>query len=72
MAQKTKEQLCLEVRRLRTGYDEDTETFGARLAVSGRTIENWEQGRRTPDRLAQRELEALARRLEAEHAQHIA
>jgi putative transcriptional regulator len=50
------------IRALRRTLGEDVETFGARFARSGRTVENWEQGRRAPDPLARRELERLAQR----------
>lgn len=38
-----------EIRALRIALDEDTVTFGERWHKSGRTIENWEQGRSEPD-----------------------
>lgn len=50
-----------QVRALRRALEESTAVFGARLAKSGRTIEDWEQGRRQPDRLASRELARIAR-----------
>jgi DNA-binding transcriptional regulator YiaG len=51
------------IQQLRQQLGETTATFGQRLGRSGRTIEDWEQGRRTtgPDLLAQRELEKIAR-----------
>jgi DNA-binding transcriptional regulator YiaG len=51
-----------EIQALRRVLGEDVATFGRRFLKSGRTIENWEQGRRAPDALAQRELERLAQR----------
>lgn len=51
------------IRGLRQALGEDVETFGQRFARSGRTVENWEQGRTAPDPLAQRELARLATRL---------
>jgi putative transcriptional regulator len=36
------------IRALRRGLAENTTTFGARVGVSGRTVEDWEQGRRRP------------------------
>lgn len=51
-----------EVRALRTALDEDTETFGARWQRSGRTVENWEQGRKAPDAFVLEAMRALARR----------
>jgi DNA-binding transcriptional regulator YiaG len=52
-----------DIQALRRALGEDVDTFGRRFLKSGRTVENWEQGHRTPDALAQRELQRLARRL---------
>jgi DNA-binding transcriptional regulator YiaG len=49
-----------EVRALRAALDEDTATFGQRWHKSGRTIENWEQGRREPDAFVLEAMRALA------------
>ena len=49
------------IRRLRAALEENTKTFGARFLVSGRTVENWEQGRHDPHRLVIVALETLAR-----------
>jgi transcriptional regulator with XRE-family HTH domain len=38
-----------EVRALRTALDETTARFAKRWHRSGRTIEDWEQGRSEPD-----------------------
>ena len=51
--------LRAQVRRLRAALNEDTATFGARFARRARTVEDWEQGRRTPDALCQRLIEEL-------------
>jgi DNA-binding transcriptional regulator YiaG len=51
-----------EVRALRAALREDTATFGARWHRSGRTVEDWEQGRRQPDPLAVDGIRALAAR----------
>jgi DNA-binding transcriptional regulator YiaG len=51
------------IQTLRHALDEDTATFGARFARSGRTVEDWEQGRRNPDGLVQRELDRLEQSL---------
>lgn len=45
-----------QVRAARAYVGEDTATFGARWHRSGRTVEDWEQGRRRPDPLV---IEAL-------------
>jgi len=51
-----------EVRALRTTLAEDTVTFGARWHRSGRTVENWEQGRKQPDGFVLEAIRALAAR----------
>jgi DNA-binding transcriptional regulator YiaG len=48
-----------QVKRLRAELGENTATFGARFARTGRTVEDWEQGRRLPDPLCQRLLDEL-------------
>jgi DNA-binding transcriptional regulator YiaG len=53
------------IQALRHALDEDTAAFGARFARSGRTVEDWEQGRRNPDGLVQRELDRLEQSLKA-------
>jgi DNA-binding transcriptional regulator YiaG len=50
------------IRLTRAILRENTATFGQRFAVSGRTVEHWEQGRRTPRGLTARALEQLAKR----------
>ena len=37
------------IRRLRRALEEDVRVFGARFGRSGRTVEAWESGRRTPE-----------------------
>jgi DNA-binding transcriptional regulator YiaG len=49
-----------EVRALRAALEEDTVTFAARWRRSGRTVEDWEQGRRQPDAFVLESLRALA------------
>jgi DNA-binding transcriptional regulator YiaG len=51
-----------EVRALRALLEEDTATFAARWHRSGRTVEDWEQGRRRPDPLALAGIRELATR----------
>ena len=58
-----------DIRQLRDSLGEDVATFGARFARSGRTVEQWEQGRRVPDRLVQRLLDDLAAGQQAEPRQ---
>lgn len=48
-----------QIRAIRARLGENTATFGARVGVSGRTIENWEQGRRQPSASARRWLAQL-------------
>jgi DNA-binding transcriptional regulator YiaG len=52
-----------EVRALRAALEEDTATFGARWAKSGRTVEGWEQGRRAPDAFVLAEMRRLTARM---------
>jgi DNA-binding transcriptional regulator YiaG len=51
-----------EVRTLRAALAEDTASFAARWRRSGRTVEDWEQGRREPDAFVLENLRALAAR----------
>ena len=37
-----------QIRALRARLGLNTAAFGALIGVSGRTVEDWEQGRRTP------------------------
>lgn len=48
---------------LRERLDESVAEFGARFGRSGRTVEDWEQGRRNPDILVKREMDRIANRL---------
>jgi DNA-binding transcriptional regulator YiaG len=48
-----------QIRAVRALLRENTTAFGTRLAVSKRTIEEYEQGRRRPRGLALRLLERL-------------
>jgi DNA-binding transcriptional regulator YiaG len=52
-----------QIRAIRQQLGETTTAFAARFARSGRTVEDWEQGRRNPDPLAVKELQRLAKRL---------
>ena len=52
-----------QVRRVRRALGESTAEFGARFARSGRTVEDWEQGRRQPDKLVRKLLDRLERQL---------
>jgi DNA-binding transcriptional regulator YiaG len=56
-----------EVRALRAALKEDTATFAARWLKSGRTIEDWEQGRREPDAFVLEAMRALAVRTKKRH-----
>jgi DNA-binding transcriptional regulator YiaG len=47
------------IQALRHALKESTETFGQRFARSGRTVEDWEQGRSRPDAFIQRALDQL-------------
>lgn len=48
-----------QVKRVRAALAENTADFASRFARSARTVEDWEQGRRTPDALCQRLLDRL-------------
>ena len=52
-----------DIRVLRRTVAENVATFGRRFGRSGRTVEDWEQGRRRPNLLTMRALVALARRV---------
>lgn len=49
--------------KVRLQLGESVEQFGARFGRSGRTVEDWEQGRRNPDPLVIQALERLEKRL---------
>ena len=51
-----------EIRALRATLHENTATFGARWRRSGRTVEQWEQGRRDPDAFVLEQIRTLAAR----------
>jgi DNA-binding transcriptional regulator YiaG len=51
-----------QIRAIRAALGENTAAFGLRFAVSGRTVEDWEQGRHAPRGLALKALERLAKR----------
>ncbi len=51
-----------EVRAIRAALQENTATFGARWQRSGRTVEEWEQGRRAPDAFVLENMRKLAAR----------
>lgn len=50
------------IQTLRKRLGETTNEFGARFSRSGRSIEDWEQGRRAPDALCSSLIRDLARR----------
>jgi DNA-binding transcriptional regulator YiaG len=49
-----------QIQDLRKSLKESTEQFGARFERSGRTVEEWEQGRRSPDPIVLKLLRTLA------------
>lgn len=51
-----------DIRALRARLKDTVDKFGKRLGRSGRTVEDWEQGRRQPDVLAVREMERIKKR----------
>lgn len=48
------------VQSLRHALGENTAAFAVRFARSPRTIEDWEHGRRNPDKLCQRMMDVIA------------
>lgn len=61
-----------DIRALRAALDEDTTAFAAHFCCSARTIEDWEQGRRHPDRLAQQVMVKLWKRVSSRRGLAIA
>ena len=51
-----------EIRAIRAALAENTATFGARWRRSGRTVEDWEQGRAEPDAFVLENIRALTSR----------
>lgn len=49
-----------QIQAIRHALDENTAEFGARFQRSARTVEDWEFGRRHPDRLVASMMWALA------------
>lgn len=52
-----------QIKTLRKTLALTTSDFGSRVGVSGRTVEQWEQGRRTPGGAAKMLLERLTEEL---------
>ena len=50
-----------EIRHLRRSLGLNASDFGTLVGVSGRTIEDWEQGRRKPSGPARKIMERLAK-----------
>jgi DNA-binding transcriptional regulator YiaG len=51
------------IRAIRLALGENRATFGDRFYRTGRTIESWEQGRSSPDKLATAVLDQIAEKL---------
>jgi DNA-binding transcriptional regulator YiaG len=64
--------LAQEIRRVRLALGLDVPEFASKFAVSPRTVENWEQGHRTPDPRGQRTLAALKAQVQQELAERSA
>lgn len=54
-----------DVKRIRAGYDLSQSEFAALLGISIRTLQNWEQGRRTPEGPARVLLQVAAKHPDA-------
>ena len=52
-----------QIQSLRRALKEDTKTFGARFGRSWRTVQEWEQGRRSPAPDVQQLLMALVMKI---------
>lgn len=50
-----------KIRELRASVGESVEVFGKRFGRSGRTVEDWEQGRRRPDVMVLLSMQRMAR-----------
>ena len=50
------------IRRLRDAYDETQHAFARRIGVAPKTVQDWEYGRRTPNRWLVKELDRLAKK----------
>jgi len=61
-SKKKRSKLATSIVILRDYLDENVDTFGARFLRSGRTVEDWEQDRRTPDPLVIRMLDKLVKK----------
>lgn len=55
--------IAQRIRAVRSGLGETVAVFGARFARSARTVEDWEQGRRSPDPLVIQALTVLEKKL---------
>ena len=53
------------IRRLRDTYDETQGAFARRIGVASKTLQDWEYGRRIPNRWLVKELDRLARKVRA-------
>jgi DNA-binding transcriptional regulator YiaG len=51
------------IQSLRHALQESTDAFGQRFFRSGRTVEDWEQGRSRPNAQIQRALDELERKV---------
>lgn len=61
-----------DITQLRQARGENAAEFGQHFGRSGRTVEDWEQGRSKPDLLCERLLGTLRSQLDEETAQRIA
>lgn len=54
----------VKIQALRANLGETVEAFAERFGRSGRTVEDWEQGRRRPDVMVLLAMQKLSRRFE--------
>lgn len=60
-----KPSIALEIRKIRAATGLSRAEFARRYALDARTLQDWEQGRRQPDRAARAYLTVIARRPKA-------
>jgi putative transcriptional regulator len=60
-----KPSLALEIRKIRVGMGLSRAEFARRYALDVRALQDWEQGRRRPDRAARAYLKVIAKKPKA-------
>jgi putative transcriptional regulator len=60
-----KPSIALEIRKIRVGMGLSRAEFARRYALDARALQDWEQGRRRPDRAARAYLKVIAKKPKA-------